>query len=251
MTEFFDLIPLHVIIIYLVVIFMAGVLRGTFGFGDGLFVIPVMMSFLDVNTIIAIMVWFELVMIFYLVGFQYKEIDFSLQIGLLKWAILGIPLGLLFLKWTPEYWLKLGFGPVVLMFALTGLTPLGSKVRINDLSEAFFGFLAGVLAGAYNASGPPMVTYISRFQFSPKKFVINLQAHFLVSTLFLLVGHFFNGFWSRKVFFFIALGLPVLLLALYTGQKLRGVIHPEQYSSLIFKLLLLIALISLGRIFLE
>ncbi len=49
---------------------------------------------------------------------------------------------------TPEHWIKIGFGPVILIFALTGLTTLGDKIKVNKVIEAFFGFIAGILAGA-------------------------------------------------------------------------------------------------------
>ncbi len=249
MIDIFQVLPLSTICVFLIVLLMAGILRGTFGFGDGLLVVPVMMNFLDVNTIVATMVWAEIFMIMILVGNRYHQIEKSLQIGLVKWAILGIPLGLLFLKMTPEHWIKIGFGPVILIFALTGLTTLGDKIKVNKVTEAFFGFIAGILAGAYNANGPAVVTYVSRFQYPPEKFVINLQVHFLICNLFLLTGHFFNGFWTTKVLLLIFIGLPVLIPSLYLGKKLRSFINPERYSGLIFKLLLVMAVVSIFRQF--
>ena len=73
--------------------------------------------------------------------------------------MVGIPLGVLMLKRVDETVVLTILGVVIVGYAVYGLL----KLKLPRLDGAFWpylvGFLSGVLGGAYNTSGPPVVIY--------------------------------------------------------------------------------------------
>ena len=59
-----------------------------------------------------------------------------------------------------------------------------SIVSFATLLRSTFGFFAGILGGAYNTNGPPVVIYGSLRKWSPATFRATLQGYFFMAAFF-------------------------------------------------------------------
>jgi uncharacterized membrane protein YfcA len=108
-----------------------------------------------------------------------------------------------------------------------------------------FGLLAGILGGAYNTNGPPVVLYGALRRWPPERFRATLLGYFLPAAVMICAGHALGGLWSVRVFQLYALSLPAVALALLVGVRLGRRI-PER----LFGRVLNAALVGLGLLLL-
>ena len=105
-----------------------------------------------------------------------------------------------------------------------------------------FGFLAGVLGGAYNTSGPPVVIYGNCRRWPPAEFKGNLQGFFLVNDLLVVAGHALSRNLAPPVLRDYLIALPALALGLFVGSKLDQRLDPELFRKVVLVLLVVMGL---------
>jgi len=139
-----------------------------------------------------------------------------------KWLVLstlfGIPLGLWLLSAAAEAAVKAILGLVIVGFSsycLFGRKPL--ELRDDKLAWVF-GFVAGILGGAYGMNGPPLVIYGSLRRWSPEFFRATLQGYFLPASIVGMAGYWAAGLWVWEVTEYFLFSLPVVLAAILLGR---------------------------------
>jgi uncharacterized membrane protein YfcA len=108
--------------------------------------------------------------------------------------------------------------------------------------------LAGLLGGAYNTSGPPVIVYGDCRRWAPPEFKSNLQAFFAVADGLVVLGHVAAGNLTRVVLTHYALALPAILLGLWLGLRLERRVQPAAFRRLALLLLLVLGarLVAVG-----
>src|SRR6202044_3792870 len=129
-------------------------------------------------------------------------------------------LGLLLLKTVPESIVKSILGVFIIGFALYSLT--GRKPELhNDRLAPLFGFIAGILGGAYGMNGPPLVVYGVLRRWQPAQFRATLQGYFLIASIAGMAGYAVAGLWTRTVNRYFLLSLPLALIAIFLGHAVH------------------------------
>ena len=150
----------------------------------------------------------------------WHEIDLKDTFYLLLTSLLGIPAGLVFLTTAPEYIIKSILGLVLIGFGLYNL----SGLKLPEIRKQYlvlpFGIIAGMLGGAYNANGPPVVIYGVMRGLSKEKFRATLQGYFLISNLAIAIGHGVSRLWRQQVLIYFILSIPIAILAVLLGERL-------------------------------
>ena len=108
-----------------------------------------------------------------------------------------------------------------------------------------FGFVGGVLGGAYNTSGPPAVVYGALQHWPPERFRATLQGYFLPTGLAILIGQGAAGLWTPDVLRLFVYSLPVLLLSAYLGGKANRRLSGGQFRRVIYGALVLMGVLLL------
>jgi uncharacterized membrane protein YfcA len=152
-------------------------------------------------------------------------------------ALVGIPLGLVLARSISEDLVLTVLGMILVGYSLYALiTP-----RLPDLKHpawAFvFGFIGGILSGAYNVAGPAAVIYGNCRRWQPDEFRSNLQAFFLVNDAFVLINHGLAGNLQPIVWSYYLVALPAILLGIFFGLKLDRRINPDVFRRLVQVLL--------------
>ena len=171
----------------------------------------------------------------------YEAFNFDVVKHLIIAAILGIPIGVLAVRHIESDIVNKILGIVVIGYALYALFAPSLPELAGKAWAYFFGFIAGILGGAYNTVGPPVVIYGNARRWPPDEFKSNLQGFFLVNGLVVIAVHGMSGNLTTDVFQTLIYGVPGLVLGLAAGFFLSKRINPD-----LFRNIVLIALLFLG-----
>ena len=151
------------------VVFLATVIRSAFGFGEALVAVPLLALAIPVEVAAPVAVLVSITVALIVVLQDWRSIHIRSAVSLVLPTLLGIPVGLLVLKTVPERLVKILLAAVIVGFSAWSLMPRAHVELKNDRMAVFFGFLAGVLGGAYGMNGPPLAIYGSLRRWAPAK----------------------------------------------------------------------------------
>jgi uncharacterized membrane protein YfcA len=231
------------------IIFCGSLIYGTFGFGDALFAMPFLAAIIGIKTATPLMTLNGTTLAFLLFLKHYKAIDWKAARKLIVASVCGIPIGIYFLKNGNESVAKIILGIIIIGVSVYNLfiRKESKEVKLHPNLIYLFGFIAGILGGAFNTGGPPIAIYGTLSGWSQLQFVSTLQGYFLPNDFFILAGQYASGLLTKKVFYYYLTGLPFLLIALVIGNKLRSKIPVAKFNNYIFILLLIIGIVFLTR----
>jgi uncharacterized membrane protein YfcA len=157
-------------------------------------------------------------------------------------AVIGTPIGVLFLSRVDESIALMILGFVITGYALYAL--IGFKLpRLESSLWAYFaGLLGGLLGGAYNTSGPPVIVYADCRRWSPDAFKGNLQGYFIIVSLAVAASHALNGNFDAEVWRMFWWTLPFVALGLIAGLSLDRWLNPILFRRMVLVLLVLMGL---------
>jgi uncharacterized protein len=212
----------------LVVIFVATLIRSTFGFGEGLVAVPLLALRLPVNVAAPLAVLVSTVIAGVVLIQDRRHVELRSAIGLILSALPGIPLGILLLIRGNQHVVKLTLGILIIAFSIYSLTA-GKTLRLREDHYGWLlgcGFLSGVLGGAYGMNGPPLAIYGALRRWTPQHFRATLQGYFLPASLFGLIGYAALGLWKGPLTRYFLLSLPAVAAAILLGrvinQRMKG-----------------------------
>jgi hypothetical protein len=224
------------------VVLLAAFTQSLTGFGSGL----VTMAFLP--AVIGIRASAPLVALFAgtlesILFLRYRDsINLAAVWRLLVAALAGIPLGILGARMIDERIVLTMLGIVLVIYPLYALfTPKLPQVKEGRLTFGV-GFVAGLLGGAYNTSGPPVIVYAHSRSWSPQEFKANLQAFFLLIDTMTITSHAVGGnitpfVWQNFLFI-----LPAIFIGLVAGLALDRLLNPARFRNIVLVMLIVLGL---------
>jgi len=169
------------------------------------------------------------------------SIRFKSILALIVSSTIAIPVGVVYLRRLDELVALFILGLILVLFAAYALT----GYRLPDLSHPawawLFGLVSGLLGGAYNTAGPPVIVYGNCRKWSPQEFKSNLSGFFIVGSLVVVITHWLNGNFTSNVWTTFLFSLPMLLAGFLLGQSMDRWLNPE-----IFRKIVLVLLVVLG-----
>ena len=227
------------------IVSFATLLRSTFGFADALFAMPLLAIIIGLKTATPLMAIVAMTISTAILLKNWRDVQIKSARRLFLASLGGIPLGLLFLKGTHEGSMKLFLAVVIISFSAYSLLK-PRLVPIESEKPAYiFGFFAGILGGAYNTNGPPVVIYGSLRKWPPATFRATLQGYFFMAGIFICLGHGLAGLWTPTVLRLYLLSLPLVLVFIFIGDRLNRSIPAGKFDRIIHSLLIVIGLFLL------
>ena len=229
----------------MLVVFLATLVRSSFGFGEALIAVPLLALFMPVSVAAPLAVLLSISIAALVVTQDWRQIRLHSAAGLLAATVFGVPLGLLLLTHAPPGWVKGSLGALLVGFASYSLLAKDGFTLEEDWHHTALllaGFLAGVLGGAFGMNGPPLVIYGALRRWSPQQFRATLHAYFLPASFLGMVGFWSAGLWTRVVTREYLYSLPAMLLAVILGRMINQRISGAAFLKYVFGGLLLIGL---------
>ncbi|EGV43577.1 sulfite exporter TauE/SafE family protein [Bizionia argentinensis JUB59] len=227
----------------LIVVFIATIVRSTFGFGESLIAVPLLIFYIPIETAVPLSVLISVVIAAVVIVQDRKKIHFNSAKWLIFFAILGIPIGLLLLLYGNENLVKSGLGILIVLYSLYSLLSKSQFKLESDNKLWLFicGFLSGVFGGAYGLNGPPLAIYGNMRNWTAKHFRATLQAYFLPAGIIGLIGYWYNGLWSATVTHYFLVCIPAIIPAIFIGRYLNSRLKDGAFINYIY-----IGLIAIG-----
>jgi uncharacterized membrane protein YfcA len=229
------------LLLSILVIFIGAFTQSLTGFGMGLVAMAVLPSLLGLR-LAAPLVALSGIVLEASMLFRYRE---SLQVKsiwrLLVASLVAIPFGVYILRRLDERSALFMLGFIITGYAIYAL----SGFHLPELSHPawawIIGVFSGMLGGAYNTAGPPIVIYGNCRRWSPQEFKSNLSGFFIVNSFMVVSTHWLSGNYTQSVLTFFWWTLPALIIGFLIGQMLDRRLNPE-----IFRRIVLVLLIVLG-----
>jgi uncharacterized protein len=208
----------HTTLPVLAVIGLATVIRSAFGFGEALVAVPLLALIIPVEVAAPLAVLVSITVAGIVLLRDWREVHAGSAGRLILSTLFGIPFGLLMLTSVAEPVVKAALAAVIMTFSAYRV--LGrSRLELKDDRLAWlFGFLAGVLGGAYGMNGPPLVVYGALRRWSPERFRATLQGYFLPASVVGMAGYWVAGLWVPAVTRYYLISLPMVLAATALGR---------------------------------
>lgn len=214
--------------------FLATLVHAGLGFGTALVAMPLLTFVLGLATATPLVALVGLTTIAVLFWRTRQHVDLRATWQLLLASAVGIPLGLLLIRFAPDRGVRATLGVVLVAFSVYNLTRPALPSLRGRLWVVPFGLAAGVLGGAYNTNGPPVVFYGALRHWPADRFRATLQGYFLPAAVLICGGHALAGLWSWRVFQLYALSLPALLLGLLVGAGLGRRIPAHLFGRVLY-----------------
>lgn len=230
--------PLLSIFLFLSIFFVATVVHASLGFGTALVAMPLLVLLIDVQTATPLVAFAMLTTTLILLWGNWRNIDVRAVKQLLLSSVLGIPTGIVMMTGVPATIVKSTLGWVLVAFSLYSLLQPHLTTITHPAWAYIFGFFGGVLGGAYNTNGPPLVLYGALRRWPPQRFRATLQGYFVPASVLIWAGHGLSGLWTQQVIQLYLCVLPVILLAIPLGTKLHNRIPAERFERLLYMLLI-------------
>lgn len=233
----------------LTIVFIATLVRSTFGFGESLIAVPLFILLIPIEIAVPLSVLISIFIAAIVVVQDRKQIHFRSAKWLILFAILGVPIGLLLLVYGNGNTIKAILGILIILYSVYSLLSKNNfKLRTDNKTWLFIcGFLSGILGGAYGLNGPPLVIYGNLRSWTAKNFRATLQAYFLPASMIGMLGYWYQGLWNSTVTHYFLISIPVIVPAIFLGRYLNHQLKEGTFLKYIYIGLICIGAILLGQ----
>jgi uncharacterized membrane protein YfcA len=222
------------------IIFVAAFTQSLVGFGSALVSMAALTPLLGIQTAAPLVAFMTLVLETGLLAYYRQAVKIKNIWRVALASVAGIPLGVLYLKKVDEQLTMTLLGLVIAGYALYALL----RFRLPPLERPgwgyLFGFAAGMLGGAYNTSGPPVIIYGDCRAWEPAEFKGNLQGFFLLNSFLVAISHLAGGNLTPLVWRDFLVTLPAVGLGVLAGLALERFIHPPLFRTLVLLMLIIL-----------
>jgi hypothetical protein len=143
-------------------------------------------------------------------------------------ALLGVLFGVTALGALDREWMVRLLGASIVAVALWNVAAPSLRTHEAPLWDGGVGLLAGLLSGAFNTGGPPLVAHLYRRREDPLALKATIQASFLAMSLARLPTAAAQGLVGPAVWRDALLAAPLVLAGAWCGAALAGRISAER-----------------------
>lgn len=220
-------------------------LHSALGFGAALIAMPLLALVMPLTTATPLVALVMLTTVAILLWRGRAHVELGSTLRLLVATAAGLPVGIYLLRAAPEGLVRGVLGAVLIAYGAYGLArPRLGSVR-STAWDYGLGFAAGILGGAYNTNGPPVVLCGALKRWPPERFRATLQSYFLPATVLICASHAVTGLWTRRVFELYALALPFVVPAVLLGIRAGRALPPQRFDRALHAALLLLGVVML------
>lgn len=229
---------------YAVVLLGAFAVRSAAGFGAGLIAIPMLALILPVSTAVSVATVFTTLTSVHQVSREWRQIAWRQFLTIFCYSMVGVGLGLYFLKLLNEDVMRRCLGVFMIIYALHALwttgTPRLLHARWHGVLGAGVGIVGGLLSALFGAgAGPIYVVYFDILRLEKAVFRATMSAVVLLGGAARIVGYGSYGFYGTSTITLLAVGLPLAVAGSWVGDRVVYRLSARSFSRLVAAVMLL------------
>jgi uncharacterized protein len=227
------------VLVLVIAVFFGVFAQTVSGFGLGLVAMPFLSTTVGLDVARPLMTLVAVVMQVSMMIKTRSSLSFR-AIGMMSvMGFLGIPLGTRLAEagWFREEVLLTGLALLTISYALYALFSPQLPELKDDRAMGPFAFTSGVLSGAYNVGGPPIIIYADARRWAADQMRSNVQGFFMFKGVVLVVTHALSGNYTPDVWTCFAWSLPAVVVGLLLGFSLYGKINDKRFRQIVLWLL--------------
>jgi uncharacterized membrane protein YfcA len=219
----------------------AAFVTGLAGFAFGLVAAAIWLYALTPIQTTTLIVLYGLLVQGYAVWKLRRNINVSRLAPLIIGSAIGVPVGILVLRWVPPGTLRTAIGLLLIVFSLYNLVrpALPSAKQAERLADAGAGFINGLVGGATGLAGIVVVIWSSLRGWSRDEQRAAFQPTGVATFFITLIGLGGIGAINTASLQLFAIGLPALAIGTWAGWKLYGKLDERKFRVAVLVLLLL------------
>jgi uncharacterized membrane protein YfcA len=233
------------LILLIAAAFVASLARGFSGFGGALIFVPLASAAVGPQMAAPILLVIDGIAQLALLKNAWREAN-RREVGIMAaGALVGIPLGAGILADVDATTLR--WAIAVLIVAMLALLISGWRYhgRPSTSTTVGVGFAAGILSGAVQAAGPPVVAYWLGGSSSVLTVRANIILFFFCTSVVASVSYLVTGLLGPGVLLLSALTVPGYALGMFLGTRMFGLASDAMFRRVCFMLIAAAAVISL------
>jgi uncharacterized membrane protein YfcA len=222
-------LELTAILFLAVVVLLASMLQGAIGFGFGLLAVALLSLVRPLKESTPLVALLNAPVVFYVYWQLRRSVVWSRLTPVLIGALIGIPIGVFALTRWPNDILVRILGVVTMAAAVRTLLkrdlgeedPDAAPCRPRDrLAGVGIGLASGVLGGAYNAGGPPVISWVYSCPWTKEQRTATIQAIFCVSIIARIIFMAASGLYHPQLLVAAGICMPGAILGGVYGHHL-------------------------------
>lgn len=233
------------------IVFIAAIIHGVAGFGQGLVAMPFLAMFIDVKSVIPLSMLNGLVIGSALAVRWKRHLNFAKAAPLVASSLLGTPIGVYFLKTWDESALRLGLGVLLVAFSVHSL----SGVRIHTISRGawgyVFGFFSGMVGGAFGLNAPVSLIYVTSTDWDVEVKKAVMVTNFVISNVVILILYFLAGVPMMEPAQYAGFCAPLAVVGALVGAAFSERLDKQTVERFIYTLSLVMGLSLVGGVLLR
>lgn len=239
----------------LLVVFLAGVVRGFSGFGFSALCVATLSLFLPPARVVPPIFVLEILASVSLLRGAWPSVDWRWM----AWLVLGnaifIPVGVAVLAYVSEAPLRLLIGAMLLAAALASRRELRLSLAPTPLTGWSLGVVSGFFNGVAAIGGMAIAVFFNAARMAPHRLRATLIVLFLGTDLYALAwagllpagAHGGGELLGRETLLWALAMAPAMLAGIWVGQRSFAGVSPQQFRRHVLNLLVVIALLTLVR----
>ena len=236
-------------VLFFLILFLACIISGLVGFGSNILALPFLSLFLNVKTIVPVLVLTVLANGIPRLLRQYRSIHLPTYFTMLPLAVLGGICGIHLTNILHEGWMKLLLAALMLFISIRGLRGLADKKQAKQQRHANPLFLAvpfmgGVMQAAFACGGPIFNIYIllnlrKKEEIRATQFAIGATSASIIALQYLA-----EGVYQGETLHFVFLLIPAVLSAYVVSELIFKQIDGQQFLRLVYIVLIFSGLLT-------
>ena len=227
------------LIISLVAVFVGATVMGTVSFGLALVVAPVLLIFLDPQSVVIIanlLIVILLAMVFIKVR---RHLQISQLYGMLSGGLCAVPVGVFALKIANPSVLRILIGILILILGFSLLFKSEIALARTKKSGFFFGFLGSLSITSLSIGGPVAAAYVIAQKQSPNSMRASLSFFFLTTYTLAFILYFLTGLIDMKSVINTAFLIPGLIAGFLVANLIVNKINADTFRYVAIGLILI------------
>lgn len=233
-----------VLAVFLLSIFIGGIVSGLAGFAMGLVVSGIWLHILTPAQTAALIVGYGLLVQSYSIWKLRHALNWRTVAPFIAGGVIGVPLGAALLTYMNPDYLRTGVG--VLLVAYSSfflLRPTVHTVRTDLRADFGVGILNGILGGMTGLAGPIITIWCQLRGWRKDEQRAIFQPVILAAFTLTAASLTVNGTITVELIKIYLMGLPVLVAGVWLGLKLYGHLDEAAFRKVILWMLLLSGLV--------